>query len=93
MAMLIELTEQRNKSKGHWHPSQGGAAILSALRKEITTAMDTTFKPVLKFNGQGEHDPCASNNIQTIYELQGHVGDATTPAMPFAGGRYRPSKH
>jgi hypothetical protein len=86
MAMQIELTEQRNKSKGHWHPSQGGAAIPSALRKEITKAMDMTFKPVLMFNGQGEHDPCASNNIQTLYELQGHVGDATTPAMPLLEG-------
>jgi hypothetical protein len=79
MAMQLELTEQRNKSKGHWHPC-------SALRKEITKAMDTTFKPVLMFNGQGEHDSCASNNIQTIYELQGHVGDSTKPAMPLLEG-------
>jgi hypothetical protein len=48
--------------------------------------MDTTFKPVLMFNGQGEHDPCSSNIIQTIYELQGNVGEATTPAMPFLEG-------
>jgi hypothetical protein len=81
MAMQIDLTEQRNKSKGHGHPSQGGAVIPPALRKEITEAMDTTFKPVLMFNGQGERDPCASNNIQTIYESQGHEGEATTPAM------------
>ena len=38
------------------------------------------------FNGQGEHDPCASNTIQTISEVQGHVGDATTPAMPGVEG-------
>ena len=87
MAMQINLlTEQRNKAKGHGHPSHGGAIIPPAIRKEIKAAMGPTFKPVLMFNGQGEHDPCASNNIQTIYELQGHVGDATTPTMPLLVG-------
>jgi hypothetical protein len=63
MAMQIDLTEQRNKSKGHGHPSHGGVVIPPALRKEIKEAMGPTFKPVLVFNGQGEHDPCAANNI------------------------------
>ena len=36
MAMQIELTEQRNNLKGERHPSQGGAAIPSAQRKEVT---------------------------------------------------------
>jgi hypothetical protein len=64
MAMQINLlTEQRNKAKGHGHPSHGGAIIPPAIRKEIKAAMGPTFKPVLMFNGQGEHDPCASNNI------------------------------
>jgi hypothetical protein len=63
MAMQIDLTEQRNKSKGHGHPSHGGVVIPPALRKEIKEAMGLTFKPVLMFNGQGEHDPCAANNI------------------------------
>jgi hypothetical protein len=48
--------------------------------------MDKTFTPVLMFNGQGEHDPCASNNILTISDVQGHVGDATTPALPVFEG-------
>ena len=63
MAMQINLSEQWNKSKGHRHPSHGGAVILPALQKEIKEAMDPTFKPVLMFNGQGERDPCASNNM------------------------------
>jgi hypothetical protein len=63
MAMQIDLTEQRNQSKGHGHPSHGGVVIPPALRKEIKEAMGLTFKPVLMFNGQGEHDPCAANNI------------------------------
>jgi hypothetical protein len=86
MAMQIDLTEQRNKSKGHGHPSHGGAVIPPALRKEITEAMGPTFKPVLMFNGQGERDPCASNKVLPIYESQGHAGDATTPAMPSLEG-------
>ncbi len=64
MAMQIDLlTEQRNKAKGHGHPSHGSAIIPPAIRKEIKAAMGPTFKPVLMFNGQGERDPCASNNI------------------------------
>jgi len=86
MAMQIDLTEQRSKSKGHGHPSHGGAVIPPALRKEIKEAMGPTFKPVLMFNGQGERDPCASNNIQPTYKLQGHVGDAATPAVPSLEG-------
>ena len=86
MAMQIELSEQRNKLKGERHPSPGGAAIPSAQRKESTKAIDKTFTPVLMFHGQGEHDPCASNNIQTISDVQGHVGDATTPALPVVEG-------
>ena len=31
MAMQINLAEQRNKSKGHGHPSHGGAVIPPAL--------------------------------------------------------------
>jgi hypothetical protein len=86
MAMQIDLTEQRNKSKGHGHPSHGGRVLPPALQKEITEAMARTFKPVLMFNGQGEHNPCASNNIRPIYESQGHAGDATTPAIPSLEG-------
>ena len=40
MAMQIELTEQRNNLKGERHPSQGGAAIPSAQRKEVTKTME-----------------------------------------------------
>ena len=86
MAMQINLSEQWNKSKGHRHPSHGGAVILPALQKEIKEAMDPTFKPVLMFNGQGERDPCASNNIQPTYKSQGHVGDTATPAVPSLEG-------
>ena len=82
MAMQIDLSEQRNKSKGHGHPSHGGGVLLPALQKDIKEAIGPTFKPVLMFNGQGERDPCASNNIQPTYESQGHVGDAATPAVP-----------
>ena len=63
MAMQINLSEQLNKSKGHGHPTHGGAGIPPALRKEIKEAMGPTFKPVLMFNGQGEHDLYVSNNI------------------------------
>jgi hypothetical protein len=63
MAMQIDLAEQQKKSKGHGHPSHGGAVIPPALQKESTEAMGPTFKPVLMFNGQGECNPCASNNI------------------------------
>ena len=63
MAMQIDLTEQRNKAEGHGHPSHGGAIIPSAIQKEIKASMGPTFKPVLMFNGEGECDPCASNNI------------------------------
>jgi len=38
------------------------------------------------FNGQGERDPCASNNIRPTYESQGHAGDAATPAVPSLEG-------
>jgi hypothetical protein len=86
MAMQIDLSEQRNKSKGHGHPSHGGGFLLPALQKDIKEAMGLTFKPVLMFNGQGERNPCASNNIQPTYELQGHVGDAATPAVPSLEG-------
>ena len=64
MAMQIDLlTEQQNKAKGHGHPSHGGAIIPPAIQKEIKASMGPTFKPVLMFNGEGERDPCASNNI------------------------------
>ncbi len=86
MAMQIDLTEQRNKSKGHGHHSNGGAVIPPAQRKEIKEAMGPTFKPVLMFNGQGERNPCASNNIRPTYESQGHTGDAATPAVPSLEG-------
>ena len=86
MAMQIDLSEQRNKSKGHGHPSHGGGVLLPALQKDIKEAIGPTFKPVLMFNGQGERDPCASNNIQPTYESQGHVGDAATPAVPSLEG-------
>jgi len=86
MAMQIDLSEQRNKSKGHGHLSHGGAVILPALQKDIKEAMGPIFKPVLMFNGQGERDPCASNNIQPTYASQGHVGDAATPAVPSLEG-------
>jgi hypothetical protein len=86
MAMQIDLSEQRNKSKGHRHPAHGGAGIPPALRKEIKEAMGPTFEPVLMFNGQGERDPCASNNIRPTYELQGHAGDAATPSVPSLEG-------
>ena len=80
MAMQIDLREQWNKSKGHGHPSHGGGFLLPALQKNIKESTGPTFQPVLMFNGQGEHDPCASNNIQPTYGSQGHVGDAATPA-------------
>jgi hypothetical protein len=48
--------------------------------------MGPTFKPVLMFNGQGERDPCASNNIRPTYESQGHAGDAATPSVPSLEG-------
>jgi len=31
MAMQIDLSAQRNKSKGHGHPSHGGGVLLPAL--------------------------------------------------------------
>ena len=43
MAMQIDLTEQRNKSKGHGHPSHGGTVIPPAQQKEIKEAMGSTF--------------------------------------------------
>ena len=86
MAMQINLSEQLNKSKGHRHTAHGGAGIPPALRKEIKDAMGPTFKPVLMFNGQGERDPCASNNIRPTYESQGHAGDAATLSVPLLEG-------
>ena len=52
----------------------------------MKAAMGLTFTPVLMFNGQGERDPCASNNIRPNYESQGHKGDAATPAVPSLEG-------
>ena len=86
MAMQIDLSEQRNKSKGHGHPSHGGGDLLPALQKDIKEAIGLTFKPVLMFNGQGERDPCASNNTRPTYESQRHAGDAATPAVPSLEG-------
>jgi len=82
----INLSEQRNKSKGHGHPSHGGGFLLPALQKDIKEAMGPAFKPVLMFNGQGERDPCASYNIQPTYESQVHMGDAATLAVPSLEG-------
>jgi hypothetical protein len=75
MAMQINLSEQWNKSKGHGHPSHGGAVIPPALQKESTEAMGPTFKPVLMFNGQELLDRLPAE-LKSSYARDFHASNA-----------------